>query len=507
VISRVSDGVILEANDSFVSLSGYSKEELIGKSTIELGLYADPAIRDRALTMMKERNFVHDYEFPMKRKSGEIRQVSFSAEPLELHGTHCWLTLGRDITERKQVEHEREQLLIQEKSAREEAESANRLKDEFLATISHELRTPLTSILGWATMLSSNSLSESQVHHALDVITQSAKSQGRLIDDILDTSRIITGRLRLDSRLVEIDQVFQDAIDVVRPTAEAKKIQLHVVIKDERSMVFGDVNRLQQAIWNLLSNAVKFTNPGGRIDAWLTRKENLIDISISDTGVGIDPEFLPHVFERFRQADSTSTRRFGGLGLGLAIVRYIVEMHGGTVSAFSRGKGQGSTFIIQFPISSIEMPTLETPAPAAEASELVRSKSTDHYQRLDGLRVLIVDDDRDTLEMLQFILQGQGATVMTASSTAEAMRSLDTCPPDVLVSDIAMPEQDGYALIAQVRSRSRETGGEVPAIALTAYARSEDRVRALTAGFQTYVVKPVEPGEFVAVIASLMKRS
>jgi CheY-like chemotaxis protein len=355
-------------------------------------------------------------------------------------------------------------------------------------------------------MLSSDSLSESQVHHALDVITQSAKSQGRLIDDILDMSRIITGRLRLDSKLVEIGQVLQDAIDVVRPTAEAKKIQLHMIINDGRSMVFGDVNRLQQAIWNVLTNAVKFTNPGGHINARLTRKENLIEISISDTGIGIDPEFLPHVFERFRQADSTSTRRYGGLGLGLTIVRYIVEMHGGTVSAFSRGKGQGSTFTVQFPVSSIDMPTLETHAPAADANELVGFTSTGPYQRLDSLRVLVVDDDRDTLEMLQFILQGQGATVVTAGSTAEALRDLDTSPPDVLVSDIAMPEQDGYALITQVRSRSRETGGEVPAIALTAYARSEDRVRALTAGFQTYLVKPVEPGEFVAVIASLMKR-
>src|SRR5262249_17272646 len=240
-----------------------------------------------------------------------------------------------DITQRKQVEEEREKLLAQEKAAREEAEAANRMKDEFLATISHELRTPLTSILGWARILSDNQLSESQTRHALQVIERSAKSQTELIDEILDTSRIITGRLKLDARPVEIAQVFQAAIEVIRPSAEAKRIDLQTVIEDRGSLVLGDANRLQQAIWNLLSNAVKFTNEGGRIEARLTRAGAQVEISIDDSGMGIEPQFLPYVFDRFRQADSTSTRKYGGLGLGLAIVRHVVEMHGGSVSASS----------------------------------------------------------------------------------------------------------------------------------------------------------------------------
>ena len=504
IISRIADGVVHEVNDSFVSMFGYSRDEIIGKSTLQLGLYEDLWSRQHALQILKEQHFVRDFELRMRRKSGEGRWILFSAEPMDLRGEHCWLTLGRDITERKHAEEERERLLLQEKEAREEAETASRMKDEFLATISHELRTPLTAILGWASMLNRGSLSPCQTRHALQVIEQSARSQAGLVDDILDTARIITGRLKLDARPVEIERVFRAAIDVIRPSAEAKRIVLRVVIDDRHSVVFGDANRVQQVIWNLLSNAVKFTNEGGCVEARLSRNGGHSEITVTDTGMGIEPQFMPYLFDRFRQADSTSTRKYGGLGLGLAIVRHVVEMHGGTVSASSPGKGQGATFKVRFPIASPE--TLLQPEKRPSKPELkqpAQPNQTDDSQHLGGVRVLVVEDDLDTLEMLRVILQDRGAEVITASSAADALQALDHSRPDALVSDLAMPEQDGYDLINRIRRRAPERGGNIPAVALTAYARAEDRVRALTAGFQMYVPKPVDPSELVAVVANL----
>jgi PAS domain S-box-containing protein len=504
VISRIADGVLLEVNESFVSLSGYSRDELIGKSTILLDLYADPADRERALAILKERKSVRDFEFKMKRRSGEVRSILFSADPLDLHGEHCWLTIGYDITERKQAEEERERLLAREKAARAEAEAANGIKDTFLATMSHELRTPLTSIMGWACMLKSGSLSESQSRRAVQVIEQSAKSQARLVDDILDVSRIITGRFKLDLEAVEIDRVFRAAVEVIRPTAEAKRITLDALIDDAGSIVRGNADRLQQVIWNLLSNAVKFTNEGGRIETRLKRLDNKIEISVTDNGIGIDSQFMPYVFERFRQADSTSTRRYGGLGLGLAVVRHVVELHGGTVSASSAGPGRGATFTLTIPLATVSLPlkgphgrtkyelrSLAEPTPVAEG------------QRLVGVSVLVVEDDPDTLEMLKFVLADSGAEVFTAGSTSDALKALECWRPDALISDLAMPDEDGYELIAQVRSRSPRQGGDIPAIALSAYTRAEDSLHALAAGFQMHVPKPVEPETLLAVVASL----
>jgi PAS domain S-box-containing protein len=764
VISRLADGVILEANDSFVSLTGYDRDEVIGKSTIDLGLYVDTSDRRRMLAILKERNYVRDFEFIMKRKSGETRLVAFSAEPLELRGEHCWLTVGRDITERKRaeealreseerfakafraspdglsitrqsdgvilevndswrqtlgygsdevigkswahfefpidpadrrrvraileeqgyvrdfemaikrksgealiarisiepielrgepcfvtivhditqrklaeealreseeqarrqlayveaiyatapvglcfvdtdlqylsinerlaeingrsveehlgrtvrevipqiadtvepvcrrvietgepalnveqsvesasepgaarhfissfypikngggrvlgvnivvmeiterkkIEEELERLLGQEKAAREEAEAANRMKDEFLATISHELRTPLTSILGWARMLTGGGLTPPQARHALEVIAQSAQSQNRLIEDILDTSRIITGRLKLDAQPVVIENIFHAAVDVIRPSAEAKGLALSEVVDAPDGVVFGDANRLQQALWNLLSNAVKFTNEGGGIEARLGRAEGQIEISVKDTGIGIDPRFLPHVFDRFRQADASSTREYGGLGIGLAIVRHIVEMHGGGVSASSPGKGRGATFMIRLPlISTLRLAPgsgsrAEAPPPAP-----VERKILENGHRLDGVRVLLVEDNPDTLDMLRFIFDEAGAEVIPATSVDDALDALERFRPDALVSDIAMPDRDGYDLIREIRSREPERGGKIPAVAVTAYARAEDRVRVLAAGFQMHIAKPIDPDELIAVVASL----
>jgi CheY-like chemotaxis protein len=409
-----------------------------------------------------------------------------------------------EITQRKKIEEELERLLRQEKAAREEAEGANRMKDEFLATISHELRTPLTSILGWARMLTGGGLTAPQALHALEVIAQSAQSQNRLIEDILDTSRIITGRLKLDAQPIVIEHIFHAAIDVVRPSAEAKGIVLSEVVDAPDGVVFGDASRLQQAFWNLLSNAVKFTSEGGLIEARLGRAEGQIEIAVKDTGIGIEPRFLPHVFDRFRQADASSTREYGGLGIGLSIVRHIVEMHGGGVSALSPGKGQGATFKIRLPLIStarLARPEgLRAEAPPAAAKE---RKISENGHRLDGVRVLLVEDNPDTLDMLKFIFDESGAEVIAAASVDEALDALERFRPDALVSDIAMPDRDGYDLIREIRSREPERGGKIPAVAVTAYARAEDRVRVLAAGFQMHIAKPIDPDELIAVVASL----
>jgi PAS domain S-box-containing protein len=505
VISRIADGVMFEVNDSFVELFGYSRKELIGKSTLSLDIYVDPAARDRAIKILRAEGRLRDFKVEVKRKSGEVLLFEFSAEPIDLRGEHCWVTLGKDITERERAEKEREQALEKEKAAREDAERSNRLKDEFLATISHELRTPLTAIRGWSQMLVEGTLPKAQMQHAFEAIERNAESQARLIDDLLDMSRVVTGRFNLEGRPIDIEQIFQAAVDVVRPSATAKRICLQAESDRQSRIIFGDGNRVHQILWNLLYNAVKFTNAGGRVDARLQRVGDRIEISISDTGIGIEPEFLPHVFDRFRQADSSSTRRYGGLGLGLAIVRYLAEAHGGTVSAYSRGKGQGSTFRVTFPLVEMSRSAqLDSRPSKPEYNELL-DRRTAGTETLYGLRVLVVDDDPDTLDMLKFLLAQCEAEVTTASSAREALRVLEHSRIDVLVSDLAMPDEDGYDLICQVRKRARERGGNIPAIALSAYTGSEDRERALAAGFQLHLAKPIAPAELVSALGSFRK--
>lgn len=505
VISRIEDGVVLEVNDSFVSMTGYARDEMIGKSTLQIGLYVDPSTRERVMKVLREQNFVRDFEAAMKRKTGEAHWVLFSAEPMDLRGEHCWLTICRDITERKVAEEERERLLRQEKEAREEAETASRMKDDFLATISHELRTPLTAILGWANMLNRGLLSQLQTQHALEVIEQSARSQAGLVEDILDTARIITGRLKLDAQPVEIERVFHTAVDVIRPSADAKGVALDAVTDDPHGIVVGDANRVQQVIWNLLSNAVKFTSEQGRVEARLRQIDGHVEITVTDTGMGIDPQFMPYIFDRFRQADSTSTRKYSGLGLGLAIVRHLVEMHGGTVAASSPGIGHGATFTVRFPLASPELLQSEKRAAEAELKQPTEPSQSGDKADLVGLRVLVVEDDLETLEMLRVIFQNRGAEVITASSASAALKAIEHTLPDALVSDLAMPEQDGYELIEHIRRRGPGRGGDIPAVALTAHARIEDRIRALTAGFQMYLPKPVDPNELVSVVANLTR--
>jgi len=387
----------------------------------------------------------------------------------------------------------------------EAAQNANRLKDEFLATVSHELRTPLTAILGWAHLLRAGQLGEKSASNALEIIERNARTQSQLIDDLLDVSRIITGKLRLDVRQVEPISFIESAIEALSPAAEAKGVRIQKVMDTGAVNIAGDPARLQQVVWNLISNAIKFTPRGGRVQVRLERVNSHLEISVSDTGAGIKPEFLPHVFERFRQEDQTTTRHHGGLGLGLAIVRHLVELHGGTVEAESAGEGQGATFIVRLPLVSVYQRERreERVHPAARETLL----SYECPDRLDGTKILVVDDELDTRELLKASLSQCGATVVTASSAPEALALLEREKPTVLVSDIGMPDNDGYDLISQVRALPAKRGGRIPAIALTAYARTEDRMRALRAGYQMHVTKPVETPELVAVIASLIGRS
>ncbi len=385
-----------------------------------------------------------------------------------------------------------------------EAREANRLKDEFLATVSHELRTPLTAILGWAHMLRTGQFDADSAASAFETIERNARAQAQLIEDLLDVSRIITGKLRIDVRPVDPNSFIEAAVEAVRPAAEAKGVRLQKVIDTGLASVSGDPVRLQQVVWNLLANAIKFTPRGGRVQVRLERVNSHVEIVVSDTGQGIAHDFLPHVFDRFRQADGTTTRHHGGLGLGLAIVRHLVELHGGTVRAESPGEGQGSTFTVLLPVAPVYASTLsEARVHPAARDTLPAFECPD---RLDGLRVLVVDDEADTREMLKAGLGHCGAEVTAAASAAEALTEIVKSPPDVLISDMGMPDEDGYALIRKVRGLPGGQGGNVPAIALTAYARTEDRLQALRAGYQMHVTKPVELTELAAVVASLAKR-
>ena len=384
--------------------------------------------------------------------------------------------------------------------ARDEAEAGNRAKDEFLAVISHELRTPLTPIISWTRLLAGGDLDATATRRALESIERNARSQAQLVDDLLDVSRIIAGKVRLDIQQLELKPLLEAAIDATRPAADAKGIRVQILIDPRTGHVAADPERLQQVFWNLLSNAIKFTPRGGRVQVQLRRVDSHVEVSVSDTGQGIKPEFLPHVFDRFRQADSTSKRVHGGLGLGLAIVRHIVELHGGRVRATSPGEGQGATFTVELPVSLLRPAALPSGAhPTANATVPPLAAST----AIPGVRVLVVDDEPDTLDSVQTILGKSGAEVRTAASAEAALATLDAWVPDVVISDIGMPGQDGYEFIGHVRERPATQGGLVPAIALTAYARIEDRLKVLAAGFQMHVPKPVEPAELVAVVASL----
>jgi signal transduction histidine kinase/ActR/RegA family two-component response regulator len=400
---------------------------------------------------------------------------------------------------------ERQQLLESERAARTEADRASSMKDEFLATLSHELRTPLSAILGWSQILKARAMGETELHRGLEVIERNARAQTQLIEDLLDMSRITSGRMRRETQPVDVAAVIDAAVETVRPAAEAKAIALSRRFDPAAGPISGDPSRLQQVVWNLLSNAIKFTGTHGRVDVALRRLETELELTVTDTGVGISPEFLPHVFDRFRQEDPSGMRAFEGLGLGLSIAKHLVEQHGGTVRASSPGEGHGATFTVCLPLTpSRAQPWTDTrtaPAgPRTTASDFRRSN-------LSGIRVLVVDDQPDARDLIKHVLEACEAEVVTAGAAEEALRAIERDRPDVLVSDISMPEMDGYELLRRVRALGQARGGRIPAIALTAFARWEDRTRALRAGFLVHVSKPVEPAELVATVASVVGRT
>ena len=412
----------------------------------------------------------------------------------------------RDLTERKKAEEQRLQL-AREQVARSEAEAASRAKDEFLATVSHELRTPLNAILGWGRLLRTSKLDEESFTRGLETIERNAKLQVQLIDDLLDVSRIISGKLRLTVMPVELSSIIEASVDSIRPAADAKGIRLQVLLDSNAGLISGDPDRLQQVVWNLLSNAVKFSGKVGRVQIRLQRIDSHVEIAISDSGRGISPEFLPYVFDRFRQADSSISRMHGGLGLGLAIVRNLVELHGGSVQAQSPGEGLGATFTVQLPITIAHGSGRFVPdADEVNGFGVGHQAAIDLSPSLEGVNILVVDDEADARDLLTVILEERQAQVTTVTSPGEAYKTLEWLRPDVIISDIGMPGEDGYSFIRNVRLKeARERQGWRPAIALTAHARVEDRLRALSAGYQAHVAKPVEPAELVAVIVSLVR--
>ncbi|WDT81601.1 MAG: PAS domain S-box protein [Candidatus Manganitrophus sp.] len=503
-VYEIESMAFLEVNEAAVRHYGYSREEFLSMTIKEIRPPEDipklaqknaDALKEVALGLRSAGVWRH------RKKDGTIIDVEVIRSPISFKGRKALLILASDVTERRRAEEERVGLLTREQQARQEAEAANRAKDEFLATVSHELRTPLNAIYGWARLLQMGELDRETVTSAYETIERNAKAQAQLIDDLLDVSRIIAGKLRLDVRWIELKPVIEAAIETVQTAADAKGITLQSRLDETVGPISGDPDRLQQVVWNLLSNAIKFTSTGGRVEVRINRIDSAVQIQVQDTGIGIHPEFIPFVFDRFRQAEGASTRFYGGLGLGLAIVRHLVELHGGTVSAHSPGEGKGANFTVTLPVKVPSTGSLDPEIKRPEEGMLPLTST----RLLDGVEILLVDDEADARELLTLILQRSGARVITVSSAREAIDRLKRKKPDLLVSDIEMPGEDGYSLIRRVRAREAERGeGSVPAVALTAYAGRADRRRALMAGFQKHVPKPVDPAGLVAVVAGLI---
>ncbi len=486
-------------NQRMSQMLGYGAEEMLGRSIFDFVDQTDGIAKEKLEWFKAEGSDLK--EGRLRCKDGSYIWTLISARAIfneenEFLGAIAMLT---DITDRKRTESERDRLLQLEKLARAEAEAANRIKDEFLAVLSHELRSPLNPILGWAKLLQSRKFDETLLQKALSTIERNAKLQAELIEDLLDVSRILQGKLNLNMVSVNLVSTIEAAMETVHLAAEAKSIQIETMLDPTVGKVLGDSARLQQVLWNLLSNAVKFTAPGGQVNVRLECMNAQAQITVSDTGKGIHPDFLPHVFDYFRQGDSTTTRKFGGLGLGLAIARHLIEMHGGTIWVESLGENQGAIFTVNLPL--IKESTIIKNDSNTDSSTTVFASSP-----LMGLQVLIVDDNSDTREFFSFVLEEFGAIVTTVASGDEALQALTQSKPDILLSDIGMPEMNGYMLMEQVRTLEAAVGGkQIPAIALTAYAGEINQQQALRAGFQQHIVKPIAPEELLIAISNLVQ--
>jgi PAS domain S-box-containing protein len=492
------EGRILSWNPGAEKIIGYTKEEVVGKPFSILFTPEDrqSGLPECEIEIVRTRGSAGDFRWQM-RKDGSRFWASGFLTPLrdEADNLIGYVKVVHDATEKKLADEQLKETLAREQDTRAEAESANRSKDEFIAMVSHELRSPLNAILGWTSALRKAPHDEQLHDRGLEVIERSARMQSQLIEDLMDTARAISGKMRLEVRPMNVAEVIEKAEEVVRPATEAKGISLDIRLDRNAGQITGDPDRLQQVVWNLLSNAVKFTNEGGRVEVRLERIDPYVQITVSDTGQGIKPEFLPHVFDRYRQANVFGGRRAGGLGLGLTLVRQLVEMHGGSVVVESEGEGKGATFTIKLPVRAVYTAETEGASPLGQRT-------------LAGVWAVVVDDEADARALVASVLELRGTRVTAIGSAREALDLLtdDAGPrPDILISDLSMPDEDGISVIRKLREWERRQGhGALPAIALTAFARAQDRTNALEAGFQMYVIKPVEPAELVVAVRSLI---
>lgn len=478
---------ILAVNEFAVKHYGYSREEFLQMSLDSLDAY-EGASESVINEICDDKDLIENLPSQHKKKDGAIIDVEINCHDILFQDRDARFVIVQDITERKQTEQEREAILLREKDLREQAESANRSKDEFLAVISHELRSPLNAMSGWSKMLMRGMLDEEKTGQAIEVIDRNINLQNHLIEDLLDVSRIISGKLKIEPTEINYCRIVSESVETARPMATEKNITLTLTTRAEICDGFGDLNRLYQIVGNLLTNAVKFTPDGGEINVSLKSIENAVEISVSDSGIGIEPELLPHIFERFRQADGSTRRRYGGLGLGLSIVKSLVEMHGGTISAESKGENRGSTFTVKIPLSN-------------GANETIKNLQNVNNQNqngangngiLEAVKIIIVDDETDALELLKFVLKNNGAEVFAFNSANDVLKKTEEINPDLLISDISMAEMDGYDLIHRLRASSFSRSKFIPAIAITAYTSVEDRAEILSAGFQMHICKPFD---------------
>lgn len=508
------NGDIIATNDAwkrFARNNGGNKQDKLGVGANyfkvcnadggELARQAKAGIQN----VLEKQQDYFSLEYPCHAPNGEERWFLLHATPLS--GTDGAVVSHLNVTKRKKAEQEYEKVVADLRNAIEENEKVSRMKDEFLSVVSHELRTPLTSMLGWTRLLQSGKLDEKTAAHGLEIIERNTLVQSRLIEDLLDVSRIINGKIKLEAFPVKLRSLVESAVDSIKATASMKQITVEFNSEIEDAAVYADPRRIQQVLWNLLSNSIKFTPRNGFVLVNLSETENNIEIAVKDNGIGIAPEFLPNLFKHFRQQDASTTRKHGGLGLGLSIVRHLVELHGGKVKAQSEGEGAGATFSFTLPLMNAKVESIENVNNLVAADDFNSpNKTAESKQKLAGVNLLLVEDDHDSLELLVFLFESAGANVRTANLARIAFDKFQENPPDLLISDIGMPDEDGYSLIQKIRGLPPEKGGNVPAIALTAYAKNEDRLMALSKGFQRHIKKPIEPLDLIKQVGEMLEQ-